>query len=169
MHLQANVSLPIAVNTSDKTLLFNRVVIIYCWHVQGGLVFVCGTADGIIKVSGRRHNCDDLKATILAVDPIKFVYRGRLVSQKIMYKIIIYKIIVIQLDIYRMIQYCNSILILWAIWTHLIATLWLFVDISWPLSNNTIIYVFVETQLEPCKSIKQISIILKVALSFKLF
>lgn len=44
---------------------------------QGGLVFVCGTADGIIKVSGRRHNCDDLKATILAVDPIKFVYRGR--------------------------------------------------------------------------------------------
>ena len=41
-------------------------------------MFVCGTADGIIRVSGRRHNCDDLKATILAVDPIKFVYRGRL-------------------------------------------------------------------------------------------
>ena len=40
---------------------------------------MCGTVDGIIKVSGRRHNCDDLKATILAVDPIKFVYRGRLV------------------------------------------------------------------------------------------
>ena len=50
---------------------------------QGGLVFVCGTADGIIKVSGRRHNCDDLKATILAVDPIKFVYRGRSVCHKI--------------------------------------------------------------------------------------
>jgi len=49
-------------------------------------VFVCGTADGIIKVSGRRHNCDDLKATILAVDPIKFVYRGRLVSCHIIYK-----------------------------------------------------------------------------------
>lgn len=48
-------------------------------------MFVCGTADGIIKVSGRRHNCDDLKATILAVDPIKFVYRGRLVTYKIMY------------------------------------------------------------------------------------
>ena len=43
-------------------------------------MFVCGTADGLIKVSGRRHNCDDLKATILAVDPIKFVYRGRLVE-----------------------------------------------------------------------------------------
>ncbi|PFX26048.1 Disco-interacting protein 2-like C [Stylophora pistillata] len=42
----------------------------------GGLVFVCGTADGLIKVSGRRHNSDDLKATILAVDPVKFVYRG---------------------------------------------------------------------------------------------
>ena len=41
---------------------------------------MCGTADGIIKVSGRRHNCDDLKATILAVDPVKFVYRGRLVT-----------------------------------------------------------------------------------------
>ena len=48
---------------------------------KGGLVFVCGTVDGIIKVSGRRHNCDDLKATILAVDPIKFVYRGRLVMK----------------------------------------------------------------------------------------
>ena len=66
------------------------VIIVYCSHVQGGLVFVCGTADGIIKVSGRRHNCDDLKATILAVDPIKFVYRGRLVSRKIINKIIIY-------------------------------------------------------------------------------
>lgn len=71
---------------------------------------MCGTADGIIKVSGRRHNCDDLKATILAVDPIKFVYRGRLVSQKIIYKIIIYNIILIKLDIYR---YSFSIFILW--------------------------------------------------------
>ena len=44
-------------------------------------MFVCGTVDGIIKVSGRRHNCDDLKATILAVDPIKFVYRGRYVTK----------------------------------------------------------------------------------------
>lgn len=40
-------------------------------------MFICGTVDGLIKVSGRRHNADDLKATILAVDPIKFVYRGR--------------------------------------------------------------------------------------------
>ena len=45
--------------------------------LKGGLVFICGTVDGLIKVSGRRHNADDLKATILAVDPIKFVYRGR--------------------------------------------------------------------------------------------
>lgn len=50
----------------------NTVVI-----MKGGLVFICGTVDGLIKVSGRRHNSDDLKATILAVDPIKFVYRGR--------------------------------------------------------------------------------------------
>ena len=41
---------------------------------------MCGTADGLIKVSGRRHNSDDLKATILAVDPVKFVYRGRWVT-----------------------------------------------------------------------------------------
>ncbi|CAB4006128.1 disco-interacting 2-like isoform X1 [Paramuricea clavata] len=44
----------------------------------GGLVFICGTVDGLIRVSGRRHNADDLKSTILAVDPIKFVYRGRI-------------------------------------------------------------------------------------------
>lgn len=41
-------------------------------------MFVCGTVDGLLNVGGRRHNCDDLKATILAVDPIKFVYRGRI-------------------------------------------------------------------------------------------
>ena len=53
------------------------LLLLFVCLFQGGLVFVCGTTDGLIKVSGRRHNCDDLKATILAVDPIKFVYRGR--------------------------------------------------------------------------------------------
>lgn len=44
----------------------------------GSLVFVCGTRDGLMQVSGRRHNTDDLIATILSVEPMKFVYRGRI-------------------------------------------------------------------------------------------
>lgn len=44
----------------------------------GNLVFVCGTRDGLMQVSGRRHNTDDLIATILSVEPMKFVYRGRI-------------------------------------------------------------------------------------------
>lgn len=30
-----------------------------------------------MKVQGRRHNTDDLIATVLAVEPHKFVYRQR--------------------------------------------------------------------------------------------
>ncbi|XP_056594713.1 disco-interacting protein 2 homolog C isoform X3 [Triplophysa dalaica] len=44
----------------------------------GGLVFVCGKMDGLMVVSGRRHNADDIVATALAVEPMKFVYRGRI-------------------------------------------------------------------------------------------
>ncbi len=44
----------------------------------GALVFVCGTRDGVMQVSGRKHNTDDLIATVLAVEPMKFVYRGRI-------------------------------------------------------------------------------------------
>lgn len=44
----------------------------------GGLVFVCGTRDGLLQVAGRKHNADDLIATVLAVQPMKFVYRGRI-------------------------------------------------------------------------------------------
>lgn len=43
----------------------------------GGLVFITGKMDGLIMVSGRRHNADDIVATALAVEPMKFVYRGR--------------------------------------------------------------------------------------------
>uniref|UniRef100_A0A8C9G831 Disco interacting protein 2 homolog A n=1 Tax=Pavo cristatus TaxID=9049 RepID=A0A8C9G831_PAVCR len=42
------------------------------------LVFVVGKLDGLITVSGRRHNADDVVATALAVEPMKFVYRGRI-------------------------------------------------------------------------------------------
>ena len=42
-----------------------------------GLVFVCGSKEGLIEVSGRRHNTDDIIATVLAVEPMKFIYRGR--------------------------------------------------------------------------------------------
>ena len=44
---------------------------------QGGLVFVCGSKEGLMQVSNRRHNTDDIIATVLAVEPMKFIYRGR--------------------------------------------------------------------------------------------
>jgi hypothetical protein len=42
---------------------------------------VCGSIDGLLEVSGRRHNTDDIIATVLAVEPMKFIYRGRYVCQ----------------------------------------------------------------------------------------
>ena len=39
----------------------------------GGLVFVCGSMDGLILSSGRRHNREDISATVLAVDPPRYV------------------------------------------------------------------------------------------------
>lgn len=43
-----------------------------------GLVFVCGSRDGLMTVIGRKHNMDDIIATVLAVEPMKFIYRGRI-------------------------------------------------------------------------------------------
>lgn len=40
-------------------------------------MFVVGKIEGLLSVSGRRHNADDLVATALAVEPVKTVYRGR--------------------------------------------------------------------------------------------
>lgn len=37
----------------------------------GGLVFVCGSRDGLMTVSGRKHNTDDIIATVLAVEPMR--------------------------------------------------------------------------------------------------
>ena len=45
------------------------------FFLQGGLVFVCGSRDGLMTVSGRKHNTDDVIATVLAVEPMKFIYR----------------------------------------------------------------------------------------------
>ncbi|PIO32989.1 hypothetical protein AB205_0104640, partial [Aquarana catesbeiana] len=42
------------------------------------LVYVVGKVDGQMVVGGRRHSCDDVVATALAVEPMKFVYRGRI-------------------------------------------------------------------------------------------
>ncbi|XP_075463497.1 disco-interacting protein 2 homolog A isoform X3 [Ascaphus truei] len=42
------------------------------------LLFVVGKVDGQMVVSGRRHSSDDVLATALAVEPMKFVYRGRI-------------------------------------------------------------------------------------------
>lgn len=44
----------------------------------GQLVFVCGNRDGLMQVSGRKHNRDDLKATVLSVEPTNFVYRSNI-------------------------------------------------------------------------------------------
>ena len=46
---------------------------------EGGLVFICGTIDGLIQIAGRRHNTEDLIATIMAVEPHSFIYKGRIV------------------------------------------------------------------------------------------
>lgn len=50
---------------------------VLCLPHQDSLVFVVGKMDGLMVVSGRRHNADDVVATALAVEPMKFVYRGR--------------------------------------------------------------------------------------------
>ena len=31
-----------------------------------------------MQVSGRKHNTDDIIATVLAVEPMRFIYRGRI-------------------------------------------------------------------------------------------
>lgn len=31
-----------------------------------------------MSISGRKHNADDIIATVLAVEPMKFIYRGRI-------------------------------------------------------------------------------------------
>ena len=46
----------------------------------GGLVFICGTMDGLIQIGARRHNTEDLIATVMAVEPHSFVYKGRYVN-----------------------------------------------------------------------------------------
>lgn len=48
-----------------------------CPRLQDDLVFVVGKLDGLMVVGVRRHNADDIVATALAVEPMKFVYRGR--------------------------------------------------------------------------------------------
>uniref|UniRef100_A0A3Q3FWQ9 Disco-interacting protein 2 homolog Bb n=1 Tax=Labrus bergylta TaxID=56723 RepID=A0A3Q3FWQ9_9LABR len=47
----------------------------------GSLIFVVGKIEGLLMVSGRRHNADDLVATALAVEPVKTVYRGKVRGQ----------------------------------------------------------------------------------------
>ena len=44
----------------------------------GGLVFVCGSVNGLIEMAGRRHNADDIMSTVLAVEPHQVVHRQRL-------------------------------------------------------------------------------------------
>ena len=39
---------------------------------------MCGSREGLMTLSGRRHNTDDIIATVLAVEPMRFIYRGRI-------------------------------------------------------------------------------------------
>jgi acyl-CoA synthetase (AMP-forming)/AMP-acid ligase II len=43
-----------------------------------GLVFVIGNKSCLMFVSGRWHSADDLIATALSVEPMRFIYRGRI-------------------------------------------------------------------------------------------
>ena len=65
---------------SFTVFILVTVFLIICRALQGGLIFVCGSREGLMEVSGRRHNTDDIIATVLAVEPMKFIYRGRLVN-----------------------------------------------------------------------------------------
>ena len=47
---------------------------------EGGLLFVCGKMNGLIQIAGRRHNTEDLIATVMAVEPHGFINKGRLVG-----------------------------------------------------------------------------------------
>lgn len=58
-------------------LQFNDPAVCVAPSTQGSLIFVVGKIEGLLMVSGRRHNADDLVATALAVEPVKTVYRGR--------------------------------------------------------------------------------------------
>lgn len=69
-----------ALNSAGSDLLqISRVLLTFqiLPSFQDYLVFVVGKLDGLMTVSGRRHNADDVVATALAVEPMKFVYRGR--------------------------------------------------------------------------------------------
>ena len=62
----------------SDVLTFLRVDDNFFSFLQGGLVFICGSRDGLMSVTGRKHNTDDIIATVLAVEPMKFIYRGRI-------------------------------------------------------------------------------------------
>uniref|UniRef100_A0A3B4EUN4 Disco-interacting protein 2 homolog B-A-like n=1 Tax=Pundamilia nyererei TaxID=303518 RepID=A0A3B4EUN4_9CICH len=68
----------------------------------GSLIFVVGKIEGLLMVSGRRHNADDLVATALAVEPVKTVYRGSLHSVCLQYNLQ-------SLDIHQVGLYCLAL------------------------------------------------------------
>uniref|UniRef100_A0A8C4QJ99 Uncharacterized protein n=1 Tax=Eptatretus burgeri TaxID=7764 RepID=A0A8C4QJ99_EPTBU len=45
---------------------------------NGSLVHVVARTEGTVEVGGRRHSVDDIIATVLAMEPAKFVFHGRL-------------------------------------------------------------------------------------------
>lgn len=65
------------ISVSNLPVSTSWIFSLLCVPLQDSLVFVVGKLDGLMVVSGRRHNADDVVATALAVEPMKFVYRGR--------------------------------------------------------------------------------------------
>uniref|UniRef100_H2ZBW7 AMP-dependent synthetase/ligase domain-containing protein n=1 Tax=Ciona savignyi TaxID=51511 RepID=H2ZBW7_CIOSA len=57
--------------------LFTRTGLLGYMNPSGRLM-VTGKAEGMVQISDRIHNSDDIVATVLAIEPIRFVYRGRI-------------------------------------------------------------------------------------------
>ncbi|KAA0716165.1 Disco-interacting protein 2 -like protein A [Triplophysa tibetana] len=58
--------------TSSGTPISDRT------FTRTSLLGFIGPMDGLMVVTSRKHNADDVVATALAVEPMKFVYRGRI-------------------------------------------------------------------------------------------
>ena len=63
------------------TITPTRQLTTYYRHIyfQSGRVFVTGQAVDALSISGRFHNTNDLIATVLAVEPTRFIYKSRFV------------------------------------------------------------------------------------------
>ena len=56
-------------------IVFKNITICFC--LQSGRVLVTGRTEDMMTISGRVHNANDIIATILAVEPVRFVHKSR--------------------------------------------------------------------------------------------